>query len=195
MSKSIEFLRQLAERLQTQDNCFTASPNYCIQEYRCITGIDQDYTDQIGWFDTDGGSMASDEEAATLEAGYDEDGTIPDGWIRTGYDWQWRCIGVSFLTKDAADAFVSSQRHNYRDGLRVYVDSHYRNAEMREVRRLLAGPLVACLELLNEARNSLAIGLETPGELEADWSIEDRELVARIDSALAALDTAKEPHQ
>lgn len=48
---------------------------------------------------------------------------------------------------------------------------------------------IARLEaLLSAARDSLADGLETEGELEAEHSIHDRKLVADIDAALAPVD-------
>jgi len=53
MSAAIDFLTTLAGRLQTQDNCYTASPNYCIQENRLFCGIDEDYGGEIGWFNND----------------------------------------------------------------------------------------------------------------------------------------------
>lgn len=39
MSAAIDFLKELADRLVNQDNHFTASPNYCIQERKIICGI------------------------------------------------------------------------------------------------------------------------------------------------------------
>lgn len=195
MSNAIEFLRDLAQKLQTQDNAYTASPNYCIQEHVQIVGIDLDYANSIGWFSDEDGEMASEEEGNLLEAEYDASGEEREGWTRAGYDWKWQYTGVSFMTMAAAQAYIDGNSHRHSNQLRVYVDSHYRNREMREVRRLLAGPLVNCIELLKEARESLAEGLETPGTLELPGSIADRTLVQNIDIALFALDTAKEPHQ
>lgn len=186
MSKSIDFLRQLAERLQTQDNCYTASPNYCIQEYVQVTGIDMDFAPNEGWFNSgDEYQQADDKKAKALDRYYSRHDKEPEGWTKLGYEWQWKYIGVSFLTRDAAHAFVANQRHNYRDGLRVYVDSHYRNREMREVRRLLAGPVVECIDALERMKDSFIGG--------DDWIGTD--IRNQVDSALAALDTAKEPHQ
>jgi len=43
MSHTTEFLNRIAAELQEQDNAFTASPIYCIQEYVLVAGIDLDY--------------------------------------------------------------------------------------------------------------------------------------------------------
>lgn len=186
MSKSIEFLRQLADKLHTQDNAYTASPNYCIQEYQLITGLDTDFGGEVGWFDTDNYTQADHKKSEALDRYHDRYGKEPDGWTRTAYDWHWRYTGISFLTHNAAQAYVANNGHRHENELRVYVDSHYRNAEMREVRRLLAGPVADCIEALNELQQAVQfapVGVRIIKAAEA----------AR--NALASLDTAKEPQQ
>lgn len=195
MSAAIDFLTTLAGRLQTQDNCYTASPNYCIQENRLFCGIDEDYGGEIGWFNNDGDGMAEGRKAKALERYYDRYSKEPSNWTRCGYKNIWQYSGVSFLTKDAADAYVKHNAHKHEYEIRVYVDSHYRNHEMCEVRRLLAGPVANCLALLREARSSLADGLEPEAFGESESSMADRVLVRYIDTALEVLDTAKEPHR
>lgn len=187
MSKSIEFLRDLAQKLQTQDNAFTASPNYCIQERVQVVGIDRDYANDEAWFNCGGEyQQADDKKAKALDSYYDRYGKYQEGWTKLGYEWKWKYIGVSFLTRDAAHSFVASQKHNYRDGLRVYVDSHYRNREMREVRRLLSGPVVRAIELLMQ----FATHPHTTEE-----KVCAKRLRELSNTFLDALDTAKEPHQ
>ena len=195
MSKSIEFLRNLAQQLQTQDNAYTASPNYCIQERVLICGIDEDYGGKVGWFAEEATEPLdeSTRKYRALERYYDQHNKEPDGWTRCGYEFSWRYTGMSFLTHEAAHAYVSQcgYRHDYP--IRVYVDSHYRNHEMREVRRLLAGPVANCIESLTELTGAIL-------ECECDDSknLADTitaEIEQRACDALAALDTAKEPHQ
>lgn len=195
MSQALEFLKNLAEQLQTQDNVCTASPNYCIQEHRMVFGTNEDYGGTIGWFEDDssGHEPAEGRKEKALDRYYNRYDKEPDGWTRCGYKREWQHTGISFLTHEAAHAYVKSQNHRHTYEIRVYVESHYRNREMREVRRLLAGPVQACLDSLREV-------LDACKACEADdsKSIVD-ELTADIENraiaALAALDTAKEPHQ
>lgn len=184
MSKSIEFLRDLADKLRTQDNRYTSSPNYCIQEHRLITGIDQDYTDQIGWFDNDDGQQADEKKSKALERYYDRYNKEPEGWTRTGYDRQWRHTGIVFLTLDAARAYVTKNPHRHEYEIRVYTNSHYRNPEMREVRRLLAGPVYECVK-----------ALELAAQINHYGSVENAKARDAAIAALAYLDTAPEPHK
>lgn len=119
MSNAIEFLRDLAQKLQTQDNAYTASPNYCIQEHVQIVGIDLDYANSIGWFSDEDGEMASEEEGNLLEAEYDASGEEREGWTRAGYDWKWQYTGVSFMTmaagvsKSGMNGWLKSGKANY----------------------------------------------------------------------------------
>lgn len=194
MSKSIEFLRNLAQQLQTQDNAYTASPNYCIQEHVQEVGIDMDYAHSEGWFNHDDEYQhADDKKAKALDRYYDRYGKEPEGWTKLGYTWKWKYTGINFLTHDAAHAYAANNSHRHENELRVYVDSHYRNHEMREVRRLLAGPVAECIEALAELTGAI---LEC--ERDDSKSLADTitaEIEQRACDALAALDTAKEPHQ
>ena len=179
MSAAIDFLTTLAGCLQTQDNCYTASPNYCIQENRLFCGIDEDYGGQVGWFDDGATHPAEGKKHAALERYYRLFDKEPSNWTRCSYEFKWRYTGISFLTHDAAHAYAKDCRHRHTYDLRVYVDSHYRNHEMREVRRLLAGPIQECIAQLE------AMLQEDDGGMQAQYA----------KAALAALDTATEPHQ
>lgn len=195
MSKAIEFLRQLAEKLQTQDNAYTASPNYCIQEHVLVCGIDEEYGGKIGWFEEEA-TRPLDETTRkhrALERYYDKHGREPDGWTRCGYEFKWRYTGMSFLTHDAAHDYVQQCGYRHTYPIRVYVDSHYRNYEMREVRRLLSGPLA---DILNSFRALLPL-LERDSyrAVTGIYSQDTWGAIIEAKSLLSALDTAKEPHQ
>lgn len=182
MSKAITFLADLAEKLRTQDNCCTASPNYCIQELRLVCGINEDYGGEIGWFSEEARHPEdkNSRKHRALERYYDKYGREPDGWTRCGYEYKWKYTGVNFLTHDAAHAYVAGQgRRRHENEIRVYVDSHCYNHEMREVRRLLAGPVHDCIKALQ------AMIEEDDGGMAA----------TQAKAALAYLDTALEPHQ
>lgn len=195
MNIAIEFLRDLADKLQTQDNAYTASPNYCIQENRLVCGIDEDYGGKIGWFSEEA-IYPEDENSRkhrALERYYDRYCREPNGWTRCGYKFEWRYTGMSFLTKDAADAYVAGQKHRHTYEIRVYVDSHYRNREMREVRRLLSGPLAECVESLKAIIDACKACEQDDYKSIVDEFTEDME--RRAIAALASLETATEPHQ
>ena len=185
---SIDFLTDLAEKLRTQDNAYTASPNYCIQENRLICGIDEDYGGKVGWFAEESNNPEAEgsRKHRALERYYDKHGHEPNGWTRCTYEYRWTYTGISFLTHAAAHAYVKQCNYRHTYEIRVYVDSHYRNREMKEVRRLLAGPVVDCLRLLVEARATLEMWADVAPSVS---------LCADIDAALASLETSKEPHQ
>lgn len=195
MSKSIEFLRNLAQQLQTQDNAYTASPNYCIQEHVLICGIDEDYGGKVGWFAEEATEPLdeSTRKYRALERYYDQHNKEPDGWTRCGYEFRWRYTGMSFLTHEAAHAYVAQCGYRHTYPIRVYVDSHYRNHEMREVRRLLAGPVAKLLDTFSELLPLLERDADraVSGIFSQDtWSIIDK-----ANTLMESLDSAKEPHQ
>lgn len=191
MIHAAEFLNRMATALCEQDNAYTASPIYCIQEEVLVAGIDTEYYSTVGWFSEDGGVLADARKARALERYYDRYGKEPDGWTRTGYEYVWRYTGRVYLTKAAADAFVGfSKKH------RVYVDSAFRNHELKEVRRLLSGPLAQCVQALQQADQFITNGIEL-GFIrlpDADCPDPARATPDAIKAALALLESAKEPH-
>lgn len=192
MINSIEFLNALAHNLRHQDNLYTRQPIYDVQEHKLITGIDTDYTDQIGWFDTDGGSQADDEEAAEMEAKYDETMDVPEGWVRTGYDYRWEQV-ASFFTQKAAEKYMATNSHRHEGELRMYVSSAYRNPEWAELRRLLSGPLLDCLFALQDVTEELR-QLHAHHYASCEGGCPANSYIERAKEALANLDTYKDPY-
>lgn len=191
MSHTIDFLNRIASELQDQDNAFTASPIYCIQEYVLVAGIDLDYAPSIGWFDDDGGALADPKKARALDRYRDRHGKEPAGWTRLGYEETWRHTGRVYLTVTAAEAFVGNSKKH-----RVYVDSACRNHELKEIRRLLAGPIAECIAALQQARQFITNGIEF-GYIrmpDADTPDPAHATPGAIQAALELLETAKEPH-
>lgn len=45
-----------------------------------------------------------------------------DGYTLTHWDERWEFVGAHF-TREAAEAFIARKAHDYRDGLRVYVNA------------------------------------------------------------------------
>ena len=125
----LEIGRRIIADARDNDHC-TASPLFCVEKRRIVTGIDTDYTDSIAWIDEDG-HILDDDEATPLESAYDETGEVPDDYTRTGYMEKWEHVDT-YLTPQAAEARINEGK----DG-RVNVNSAYRNSEMRAVRDFL----------------------------------------------------------
>lgn len=149
------------------DEHYTADALFVVQARRIITGIGTDYTDQLCvcvedsmWFSPqeywDGcreeereelNRIASDGEEADilfleLDAAdqWEILGNLDDHTV-TGWDDRWDYVNAHF-TKAAADAFIQRKKHDYRDGLRVSVDSQYLCWEFKAiVKALLSGEL------------------------------------------------------
>ena len=60
----------------------------------------------------------------------------------SGWDERWEHVN-SHLTKEAAEAFIRRKKHDYRDGLRVYVEAQIYCWEFNEIiKGLLDGRIV-----------------------------------------------------
>jgi hypothetical protein len=124
----------------------TADALFTVQAKRYVYGIDRDYTDKVAvciedcsyfslaeyWRD------ASDEDRAELDKmgqGMHEKPFLEldanDQWdlladmddhTVTGYDERWEYVNSHF-TKEGAEAFIKRKKHDYPDGLRVYVEA------------------------------------------------------------------------
>ena len=192
--KPIDFLNDLAQKLHSQDNAYTSLPVYCIQEKMLICGIDEDYGGNVGWFSEEA-RFPEDESSRkhrALERYYDRYSKEPDGWTRCGYVFRWKYTGISFFTKEAADKYVKERAYNHTYGVRVYVDSLYRNPEMREIRRLLAGPIPNCITILKEVTDELRqLHAHHYGKCEGGCPAET--YIKNAELALESLTTGQEP--
>jgi hypothetical protein len=124
----------------------TADALFTVQARRIIFGIDSDYTDKLAvcvedssWFSPKEYWDDADEEMQeTLDRLAGEvDGKLfleldgSDQWeiledlddhTVTGWDEQWEYVNSHF-TKEAAEAFIRRKKHDYRHGMRVYVEA------------------------------------------------------------------------
>ena len=118
----------------------TSDPIFTVEKRNLIAGLDLDYTDNIGWFCE--GEQVDDEDAAALEAAYQESGNVPDNYTRTGIEETWEHF-ATYVTLEAAREFVNKKGDRYR----VYVDSGCRNHEWKALRAFLlqiaANPILA----------------------------------------------------
>lgn len=131
-----QVLSKIGEAMRTQNNRATAWPVFVVQQRRRLYGFHPDYSDNVVWLNQYCDSIEADaEEAATMEAQYYEDGTEPDGWLRTSYVDIWEHVTTCF-TEDGANAYIKANGHNLKHP-RVYVESAYRNAEWQAVAKWL----------------------------------------------------------
>lgn len=125
---------------------YTADAIFIVQARRRIYGIDSDYTDKqcvifdgTCWHSPEEywGDLEDDEKRELDEKADDEFGSaflslderdqwrclaeLPEHTV-TGWDETWEYVNSHF-TKDAAEAFIRRKKHDYRGGLRVYVDA------------------------------------------------------------------------
>lgn len=148
------------------NNHHTANALFIVQARRELAGIDRDYTDQWlvycddqTWHSPQAYWDDSDEESqAMLNAKAQEESEVDflqlsesDQWeilgnlddhTVTGWDEQWEYVNAHF-TKEAAEAFIKRKAHDYRKGLRVYVEAQLYCWEFNAIKEaLLSGQLV-----------------------------------------------------
>ena len=127
---------------------YTADAIFIVQARRLIFGIDLDYTDRRAviledkhwltpmeyWDDCGPEKRGALDAAATEESDgecnfadlsvadqWDLLGNLPDHTV-TGWDDRWEYV-CAHLTHDAANAFINRKKHDYPEGLRVYVEA------------------------------------------------------------------------
>ena len=125
---------------------YTADAIFIVQARRLIFGIDKDYTDRLAvicddqhwcspkeyWDDRDEEDRAAIDRLAIDECGRafldlcesDQWGVLEDldEHSVVGFDERWDYV-CAHLTQDAAEAFIARKKHDYREGLRIYVDA------------------------------------------------------------------------
>jgi len=143
-----DFVQRLRHHVRGEgvDWHHTADALFTVQARKIIFGIDRDYTDKTAvsiedsmyfspqeyWDDADEGLRARLDAIAhdvdempflTLET-YEQWDILADLENHTvsGWDERWEIVNSHF-TKEAAEAFIKRKRHDYRDGLRVYVEA------------------------------------------------------------------------
>jgi len=132
----IEFAKEIAEQLRTQDNAITKTPIFIVQQLKKDYGYDPAYSDDIAWiFD---GDVEDDCECIEwLEAELYECGE-PDGYTRTAYVKRWEFV-TACLTRKGCEDYIRANGHNlagrgHPDCVRIYVESGWRNEEWEELR-------------------------------------------------------------
>lgn len=124
----------------------TADALFTVQERKIDFGIDRDYADKMAvavedsmyfspqeyWDDSDEDSRAHLDKLAQEEHDipfmelaecdqWEILGELDDHTV-SGWDERWEHVNSHF-TKEAAEAFIQRKKHDYRRGLRVYVEA------------------------------------------------------------------------
>lgn len=135
---------------------YTRDALFTVQAKRYIYGIDKDYTDKwavcvedMSWDSpAEYWQDAGDETRKELDAAANKlcgkpfrESDVSDQWDMlnelddhnvVGYDERWDYVNSHF-TKEAADAFIARKKHDYPDGLRVYVEAQVYCWEFNEI--------------------------------------------------------------
>lgn len=147
----------------------TADALFTVEAKRIVTGFDTNYTDQTlvhcedqtwrspqaYWDDADDALRTRLDAASVEYIGVDASSFLaldqseqwdvlehlPDHTV-TGYAEHWEYVNAHF-TKDAAEAFIRRKKHDYPDGMRVYVESQCYAWEFNAIKdAILSGRLV-----------------------------------------------------
>lgn len=157
----VQRLRYDCKGKRVHDHC-TADAIFIVEARRIVAGLDMDYTDKrLVYWDSgesvaysvkeywDGLSsyeksqlnkkmqtwsecqfMKADESDQWYVLGELEDHTV------TGWDDRWEYVNAHF-THAAAEAFIKRKKHDYRDGMRVYVESQYYAWEFNAIKEAI----------------------------------------------------------
>ena len=134
MQPYLDKLKEIQKELKSQDNRCTSDPIFLVQEKERIYGMDEDYSDEYVWYDPYNDCEADLEEEQKLN----DDSRL---YEEIDYDC-WQLIPYldkqmtvqSFFTEKAAQEYIDRNSHRHSGKLSIYVDSLYRNSEMRMIR-------------------------------------------------------------
>ena len=122
-------MKDIAERLRTQDNRCTADPMFCLQIKVRDIGYDKNYADgNTVWLDMQSGD-------------YEEVPPESEGAEEFGYKDRWETVMVAFTEQGLLD-YMEKDGHNvkrraYHGETRIYVESFRRCDEMIRIRKAL----------------------------------------------------------
>ncbi len=144
---SIDTLRDIRERIRTQDNDCTADQLFIVEQRERIYGLKPQWSDKTVWIDDEG----------------ECEPTAP-GASKTNYADRWKFVTACFTRKGCED-YIAVNGHNLKEP-RIYTASAYRNREWQTIRAFLLAlppqPSVAPKELEELRLRLCQIGLD-PG--------------------------------
>jgi len=130
-------IEEIKNNILTQDDRCTSYPIYLVQALDRISPIEMGAGDGVmyhDWQETETYYPESDRWKELTELDKSAEG-LPAEVTKAEFNNLWVTI-QPFFTEAGANAFLERQAHNLRryHGTRVYVDSLYRNDEMRLIR-------------------------------------------------------------
>lgn len=136
-------IKEISDLRKTQDNSWhcTSEPIYLVQRRVRDYGMDPTYCDEYVWVDSDGDKVEDEDLIARLEEAEhnycgDEESR---GYSKVYYRDRWEFVTLFFTEKGARD-FIEANKHRYEEGeIRLYVDSAYRNGELKAIIKFLEG--------------------------------------------------------
>lgn len=150
-----------------QDHC-TADALFVVQARRRVIGIDREFTDNLVAFSSDGdveyfspeeyfSCLSHAEKMALNKHSVEREGRkfkslmpfeqweIMDGYNDlqvSGFHEYWEYVNSHF-TKEGAEAFIKRKKHDYRGGLRIYVESQFYCWEFNAIKEaIMNGQLI-----------------------------------------------------
>jgi hypothetical protein len=155
----VERLKYHSKGAGVNDHC-TADAIFIVQARRIVSGIDLVYAndklvycDEKQWFspqeywdDCDDDvrdnldNISAEEDScifldATEFSQWQILSELEDHTV-TGWDESWEYVCAHF-TKEAAEAFISRKKHDYRDGIRIYVEAQIHCWEFNAIKNAL----------------------------------------------------------
>lgn len=147
---NLEQIKEIQERLRTQDNYSTSWPLYCVMETKEIWGMEEDFDDNgARWAYIDDGEVKDTKIIAALNSLWSEVAdddysveVIDDGGdersvsleqFRRFYFVTKDFVVQTFFTEIAAKDYIEKNSHRHSGKLSMYVDSAYRNTEMQNL--------------------------------------------------------------
>lgn len=130
-------IKEIGERVRTQDNQCTADPIYLVQVRSRLYGFDTQWSDDNSVWIQHGYGEADEQLSKELEDEWMNTSKEPEDWYRTSYIDIWEFV-QPFFTMDAAQEYIIKNKYKYNNELRVYIDSGHRNYEWQTIRKLLS---------------------------------------------------------
>lgn len=144
-------IKEISDSRKTQANWHcTSLPLYLVQKKVREYGVDSNHSDKYVWLDEYSDEVKDKELIKRLEE--DEHSfPVPTDLreYKKVYYWdRWDFVTL-FFTEKGAKEFIERNKHRH-DELRIYVDSAYRNEELKEI--------IKFLENYNEEGEGIWIG-------------------------------------
>jgi hypothetical protein len=115
-SEALQSLRTIMLDRAKSDNQITRDPIYLVRESRRIYGMDLDFSDKSVWLDEEGNEVDPNTPGSLETGSIDIKETVQ-----------------AFLSERAAQSYITRNWHRHRGDLSIYVDSLYRNDEMKKL--------------------------------------------------------------